>query len=184
MGQLKVASRYAKSLLSLAKEKGLTQEVKADVALIAKTIDASRDLRALLNSPVIREDKKNSILKEIFASQINDLTFRFFKLLTEKGRESAIEAVCDAYTLAYRELNNILQVRIISASKLEESTKAEIISKLGDSYKTLEIVEEINPELIGGFIVKIGDKQIDASVLGSFNKLKKEFKHNPFVANF
>ncbi len=184
MGQLKVASRYAKSLLSLAKEKGLTQEVKADVALIGKTIDASKDLRLLLNSPVIREDKKNSILKEIFASQINELTLKFINLLTEKGRESTIEAICDAYTALYRDHNNILQVRIISAVKLEEATKNEIISKLSDADKTLEVVEEINPELIGGFIVKIGDKQIDASVLGSFNKLKKEFKNNPFVANF
>lgn len=183
MGQIKVAGRYAKSLLNLANEQGVGDAVKLDVELIRSTLKENHQLEILLKSPVIREDKKNAILKQIFGDKVSTLTFKFIELLTKKGRESAIPEICDAFIGLHRVYNNVQKITIVSAVKLDAATKKELLSKVNTDME-LEVVEEINPELIGGFILKIGDKQVDASVLGSFNKLKKEFKNNPFVANF
>ncbi|TXC85288.1 ATP synthase F1 subunit delta [Luteibaculum oceani] len=184
MGQIKVASRYAKSLLDLAQENKASEAVKADVLLVASAITENKDLELLLKSPIIREDKKVKILSEIFNEKISPLTLQFIQLLAKKGRESLLLEICNSFTNLYRKANDIQKLTIISAVKLDESTKKEILSRVQPDGMTLEIEEQINPELIGGFIVKLDDKQIDASVLGSFRKLKKDFKNNPFVANF
>ncbi|MGB0165851.1 MAG: ATP synthase F1 subunit delta [Luteibaculum sp.] len=184
MGQLKVADRYAKSLLQLALEQNKSQEVKSDIELVSKTLEQNKDLALLLKSPIIREDKKNSILTAVFKEALSDLTLSFIKILTKKGRESLLLEICNAYNKLYRKENNIQKVVLITAAPMDKETKDKLLAKISNQGEKLDVEEQIDPELIGGFILKIGDKQVDTSVLGSFRKLRKEFTNNPFVANY
>lgn len=184
MGQVKVAGRYAKSLLQLATERNEVEKVKEDVLTVRSTIEASKDLQILLKSPIVREDKKTAILNQVFQGNVGDMMTKFMAILTSKGRESILHEICDSFMSQYRTLKDIQKVTLISAVKLDEATKQNLFAKVNITDSTLEVEEQIDPELIGGFVLKIGDKQIDASVLGSFNDLRKEFKNNPFVANF
>ncbi len=184
MGQVKVAGRYAKSLLQLATEKNEVEQVKGDILLLNATIAESKDLELLLKSPIVREDKKAAILAKVFDGKIGDMASKFVAILTKKGREALLPEICASFMDQYRTLNNIQKVTLISAVPLDDATKKALFDKvnLGEDG-TLQIEEQIDPELIGGFVLKIGDKQVDASVLGSFRQLRKDFKNNPFVAN-
>ena len=93
MADQRVVARYAKSLLDLGKEMGTLSAVKADMDLLTKTMAESRDLRLLLRNPIVKHDKKLAILKAIFEGKVSDMTLRFFTILTDKNRESAIEGI-------------------------------------------------------------------------------------------
>jgi F-type H+-transporting ATPase subunit delta len=185
MRHLKVAGRYAKALLDLAVERGDLEKVYADVQLVRNTLRASSELRAALHSPVIRHDKKEAILDAVFEKQIGDLTRHFCVLVARQGREAHLQEILNRFMVLYRVHQNIVVAKITTAAELDEKTLSRI-SKLIEvpSGSKVELRTAINPEIIGGFILRVGDLQTDASVSGRLRDIRRTFKENPYLPEF
>lgn len=170
-----VASRYAKSLLDLAVEKGQLDAVYADMLQVREVAGGSREFITFLNSPVIKTDKKIAVLKSIFEGKVNALTLGFLTIVATKRRESVIPEMVNSFIDQYKAHKNILTAVVTSAQGLDAATRQKAL----DLVKTqlngeIELVEKTDSDLIGGFILKIGDKQIDRSVSRQLSNLKKE----------
>lgn len=172
----KAAIRYAKSLLDLALEQGKLDVVKKDVSFIAQACETSHELVVMLNSPIIKSDKKVSILKEVLGSDVSELTFKFIELTTLKRRESLIPAITEEYMKLYNIQRGMETVIVTSAVGLDDSLRKKVYEMLKNSVKSeIELVEKTDKSLIGGFTVRIGDKQVDSSVVRALKNLKKTY---------
>ncbi len=173
MSEFRVATRYAKSLLDLAQEQRLLPAVEADMRLFDQTLKASRDLQLLLQNPIVKSDKKLAVLKAIFSGKVTDLTMKFFLLLTSKARESALGEVATEFLSQHRVLHNVQQATVTSAAPLTAAQRTELQTKLtAQTGQTIELLEKVDAALIGGFVLRIGDRQIDDSVATRLNRLR------------
>lgn len=170
-----VASRYAKSLLDLAVEKGQLDAVYADMLQIKEVAAGSKEFVTFLNSPVIKTDKKTAVLNTLFEGKLSDLTLKFLIIVASKRRESVIPEMASAFIDQYKAHKNILTAVVTSASGLDAATRQKALDLVKSQMKgEIELVEKTDASLIGGFILKIGDKQIDRSVSRQLTNLKKE----------
>ncbi|MBL7918302.1 MAG: ATP synthase F1 subunit delta [Bacteroidia bacterium] len=171
-----VASRYSKSLIDLAVEKKQLDAVYNDVVVIKQACDTANDFQTFLKSPIIKTDKKVEILKAIFSSKLNELTFAFIMLLAKKKRENILLEVCNAFIEDYNKFKNITSATIITAVKLDDASRKKALEIVkGVSSGEVVLNEKVNPELIGGFVLRVGDKQVDNSVSRQLQNLKKNF---------
>ncbi len=172
MKSTKVASRYAKALLELAIEQNKVEAVLGDMNFLFQATD-SREFELLIASPIINASKKISIFEVIF-DQFEELTMAFVKLITKNGREDLLPAIASSFELQVKEHKGIVPVTLLSVTPLDQGTKDIIFDKLkGKVNGTFEVTEQLDESLIGGFIVRTGDMQIDASVASQFNNLKQ-----------
>jgi F-type H+-transporting ATPase subunit delta len=133
----------------------------------------TRDFQLLLDSPIVKSDKKIAIFGELFG-QFEEISTAFVKLITTNRRENHLPSIADAFDLQVKEYKGIVPITIVSAKQLEDSTRRIILEKVEKSVTgQLEVTELIDDSLIGGFIIRMGDKQIDASVASQFNELKQ-----------
>jgi F-type H+-transporting ATPase subunit delta len=175
MDQSKVAVRYAKAFFNLAKEKKMLDKLKEDVDLIDKLSKESTDFILMLESPVIKTSQKVKLLETIFGGKINKLTLSFLKLIAENKREVHIPGICSNFTELYRKDQGVKTVAITSAIALGKEVVAQIQKKLENEFKTkVDLTERVNENLIGGFILRIDDRQLDASVATQLRKVREE----------
>ncbi|MFA7472084.1 MAG: ATP synthase F1 subunit delta [Spirosomataceae bacterium] len=168
-----VASRYAKSLIELAKEKGVVEEVYKDMVLFANTASENRILMKVLGSPVVRHEKKLGILKGLFEDKVNPVSFSIFNIITRKNREAILDAIADQFIKLYDEYRGIQKATVISSAPLTEEARQHFIKILSETTgKKIELTEKVDENLIGGYILTVGDKQIDASLKSQLNTLK------------
>lgn len=169
-----VASRYAKSLLDLSIEKNILDKVNTDMVQLSEVCAESKELISVLNNPTINSDKKSDIFSALFKGKIEDVSLDFINLITKHSRESLIPTIAQSFTKLYKTHNNILDVELISAVALDEATKSKIMDKVKSHFDgaTIQLTEKIDASILGGFIVKIGDKQIDSSVASQLTNLK------------
>jgi F-type H+-transporting ATPase subunit delta len=185
MAYARAAVRYAKSLIQLSIEQESIDSVKADMDLIRSTCTGSKELVLLLESPVVRADKKLLVLNAIFGNQLSTLTSTFIKVLTDKGRESLIDDISYAFEDQYLAHKNILRTVIKSVDGLTDDFKIKVSELVKQAYgKDVEIIEEKDPSLIGGFVLTIGDKQVDASISRKLAELEKEFSKNTYMKGY
>jgi F-type H+-transporting ATPase subunit delta len=179
MSNSKAASRYAKSLIDLSTEQNSMEEMRADMTAIVEVINTNSLLGAILNNPIIPLDKKAGILKEIFADKVHVVTKTFLDLIVKKGRAAIVFDTAKAFLSQYNALKGIVTADITSAIALTEANRVEItaIVKREVGANQVIIKEKVDEKLIGGFIIRVGDRQFDASIASSLNKLKKEFSH-------
>lgn len=178
-------NRYAKSLIGLSVEKNELDVIYNDMVLIASTIESSKDLSLLLKSPVVKTDKKQEILTAVFNKNTSELTNSFLMLISSRKREGLIGDIANAFINQYKIIKNIIVSEVTSAVKLDDSQKKKILQLLNtDESSKVEVIEKIKPEIIGGFVVRVGDKQIDASISRKLDDLKQDFSKNPYIADF
>lgn len=169
----KSASRYAQALLDLAIEQNKVDVIAADMKYMATVCAENRDLELMLESPIVKADKKLSVLNAVF-DQFDKVTNLFVELIVKNGREAYLSQIAGSFDVLLKAHRGIVPVTLISAQKLEDKVKKEIISKVQASTTgTVELTEKIDADLIGGFIVRMGDNQIDASVASQISKLKQ-----------
>ncbi len=176
MKNSKAAVRYAISLLDLATEKSAADAVLADMKSLKLSIEGNQEMDMFLSSPVITGEKKAEILKTIFAGKLSDITIDFLAFVSVKNRANILLAIANSFEDAYRKANNIVKLYVESAVKLDKTNIDAISTKLAPAGATIEVEESINPDLIGGFVARIGDNQIDSSILSSLKRLKTEFQ--------
>jgi F-type H+-transporting ATPase subunit delta len=183
MNTTKVGKRYAQSLLQLAVETGALEAVKADVALLSATCAESKDLVIVLNSPVIKNDKKLNVLKAITQGKIAVLTDKFLQLIVSKGRANKLVEILNAFEVLYFEHKNIVKAQIKSVNGVSAEVKNQITALVKQNLNKEVVLEEVfDKELIGGFVLTVGDKQVNASVKEQLDKLKKGFDYNPYLS--
>ena len=180
MSNSKAASRYAKSLIDLSIEQNSMEAVRADMASIVSVVSANPLLGAILSNPIIPLDKKAGILKDTFSGRVSAVTDIFLKLIVSKGRASIVFETAKAYLTQYNALKGIVTAEVTSAIPLTEANRTEIITIVKREVGANEVLikEKVDEKLIGGFILKVGDRQFDASIASNLNKLRKEFSHS------
>ena len=185
MADQRVAARYAKSLLDLGKEMGTLETVKQDMDLLGKTMAENRDLRLLLRNPIVKHDKKLAILTAIFQGKVSDVTMQFFTILTQKNRESALESMGTEFQVQYNVMQGIQTAQVTSATPLTPALRDEleqlVIKQTG--LTEVKLTEKVDPSLIGGFVLRVGDQQIDDSVRTSLRKLRTSLQENTYSNN-
>lgn len=175
-----VATRYANSLLQLAVEKGQLEKVHADMQLVKDICEKNRDFVNFINSPIINAGKKQAVLKEVLKNNVSEMTLNFFIVLAGKRRENYMAEIAKAFDVQYKEHKNILTAVITSATGIDSTVKAKVLELVKQTTKgEVELVEKTDKDLIGGFVLRIGDKQVDASVARKLNDLRKTFTENP-----
>lgn len=161
--------------MDLAREKGKVEEVRNDMKRVRQVEKDSRELALMLKSPVIKTDKKIAVLSAVFGSQVGDLTMSFIKLITSKGRERLLVEIAKAYDEQYKRDKNIFTAVVTTAQGLDERTRGRMLELVKSQMNgEVELVEKVDPEAIGGFVLRIGDRQVDRTVARQLANLKKE----------
>lgn len=183
MAESRATWRYVKSLLDLAIERNVVEEVHRDMLLFSDTVSKNRSLELLLQNPIIKHDKKLQILKLIFAGKVHSLTIAFFDIITRKNREPLLAGIARQFHNAYNDYKGIGKATVTTAVPLDDKLRAEI-EKLARAYsdkQQIELIENVEPDLIGGFVLKVGDRQVDASIRSKLRTLEVEFTANPYI---
>lgn len=186
MADSRVASRYVKSLLSLAVEQNALEVVHSDMQMFDQACRTNREFLMMLKSPIIKHEKKKDVLEALFKGKVNPLTLSIIDILTRKNREPLLPAIAHEFHNAYNEYKGIEKATITTTIAVDAKLKGEIeaIVKKLSSKKLVELDEKIDKELVGGFVLNVGDRQIDASVKSKLKSLKVKFSENPYIKEF
>ena len=184
MSAIRIASRYAQSLLELAMEQSKLDRVVEDVKSLKEVLQ-NRDFYLLMKSPIINGGKKKDIVKEAFGGKYDELTVGFMNILINKNRESYLPEIVNSFIDQYQKIQKISKVKITTAGPLSAENLEAIKSKLlasGVTDSNLDVTTEEDPELVGGFIMEFDDKIYDASLKHKLESLKKEFEENLYIS--
>lgn len=175
MRNLRVANRYAKALLGLAEENNFSEQAFADMKLVCSAFQESKELKTVLKSPIVRISKKLNIINAIFKGRIHEVSLRYLNIITRKKRASLIEGIAYEFQKIHKQRLDIETVTLITAGTIDETLneKSLEISHQLTPRSRIEFNKIIDPEIIGGFILRVGDMQYDASVKTKLAKLKK-----------
>lgn len=179
----RVSSRYAKSLLMLAVEQNQLDEVYRDMKNIAKVCNENRDFVVFLRSPIVKADKKIKVIEKVFDGQLGKMVSGFITIIANHHRENALGEIAASFVSQYKEFNKVTSAELISAVKLDEAQRKAILEKIRKNFTpTIEMKETIDPELIGGMIVRVGDQQFDASISRKLKEMRKDFSKNAYIS--
>ena len=178
-----VARRYAQALTEEAQKAGSLDAADADVALVTQTLDGSRDLRLALTSPVVSHEKKGAILDRLFGGQVSDLALRFLHLLVQNERDGQIPEILDAYRALRDERTGTVEALVRSAKPLDHAEIDRLKRALeARSGRTVRMRYEIDPALIGGLVVRVGDVVYDRSVRHQLESLRDQLTDRAAVS--
>ncbi|MEO1256666.1 MAG: ATP synthase F1 subunit delta [Bacteroidota bacterium] len=176
MSNGRIAARYAKPILELAEEKNVLDEVKEDMQSFATLCEESRDFVLMLKSPIIPHLRKAEILKKTFDGKMNDLTLQAFYTITKKNRENVLDEIATEFMRQYNAIKGMEKVEVTTSGPLSGDQKKafeKMATKITGKKPVLS--EHLDPEIIGGYILKAGDRQIDQSVSGRLKDVKLKF---------
>lgn len=180
----RLASRYAKSLLDLSVEQNVVDTTLQDIKLLDSVCNQSRDFANMLRSPIIKADKKSAIIDAVVGSKLHPLTQAFVKLLVSKGRESNMPEIATAFIGQYKQMKNIKTATLTTAVPVSDSLKEAIRGKVLNAMPgmQIELKEQVNADLIGGFVLQVEDKLVDASIRRDLNDVKAQFLKNIYIS--
>jgi len=183
MKEARPALRYAKALLNLAKSNGIEEEVNNNLKLVVATINDSEDLDAMLKSPVIKISEKKNALNAIFGDKVNNVTKGLFEILADNKRISILDVVAKQYSVIFDYDKSIQTAKVTTAvaltKELEQKIQDKIVALTGHSAGIENIID---PSIIGGFVLRVGDIQYDASISNKFKELEKEFDNDHYIS--
>lgn len=181
----RVASRYAKSFIDLSLEQGQLEQAYNDMTYVAEVCKGSHELVVFLKSPVIKTDAKQEVLKKLFGGKLSKISDGYIHLITAKKREKYLSEIAQEFISQYKTHKKILTAVITTANGIDDSIRKEVMALVkGSTNQDVVLEERINKDLIGGFVVRVGDKQVDASIARKLQNLKQNFNENPFVKEF
>jgi F-type H+-transporting ATPase subunit delta len=178
MSNYSIAKRYNKSLIDLAMEMGVLEEVHNDMLLVDKVIRENREFGMMLKSPVISHQKKVGVMAEIFGDKVSKMTMSLFEIISRKNREDILPEIARLFHEQYNAQKGITEANVITQYPIDDSERKTFVDlvKQTTGAKTVVLNEMTDPEIIGGFILRIGDKQIDHSLRRKLNELKIKFE--------
>jgi len=175
--ETRIAKRYATSIFELAQSRNETDQVFADMQAIRDTLANSRDLELFLNNPILHGRRKLSALKKIFVGA-SAHTLALIENLCNRSREAVIGYIAQAYMDLHDQANNLKRLTVSSATPLTVAQREALVQELKTKLNAnIELTEEHDPELIGGFVVKVDDQLFDGSVRKQLRDIKFELTH-------
>ncbi len=179
----KITSRYARSIIELAQEQGILEEV-IENAKFFKMVAKNRGFMRLLRNPIYKPVTKLKVFSALFGNKVNKIFYRFLELVVKKGRESLLPLIMDDILLQYKSMQKITDIELTTASEMPD----EFIAKLKDVLKKSSLIEEnmeinthIDKSIMGGFIIKINDKLIDSSVKTKLKAIEKNIIETKYI---
>lgn len=174
MANTLIAQRYAKAIFDLALEKNVLEDTRADMELIRSVCGENKDFRLLLKSPVIKSEKKMRIMESLFKGKISELSLRFLLIITRKKREKVIADIAGEFIEIYKEFKHIFTIRFSSADAISDEIRKAVIALMEkQTGGTVDLIEEVKKELVGGFVLTYDDYKYDASIAYQLRKMKK-----------
>jgi len=185
MKETRIAIRYAKALFELSLEQKSLEQTNSDMIIVNNVCLENKDFRLMLSSPIIKSDKKQSVLKSVFHEKLGKLSLAFLNIITAKRRESFIEPIAMQFLVLYKDYKGILPAVLTTASEADDDIRNKVKELVGGfTKKEIELQEEIKKDIIGGFILKFGQYQFDESIRKKIMKLKREFNINVYEKGF
>jgi len=182
MKDARAAIRYAKAILNLAKDSKEEDLVNNDMLLIANTISENDEFEVMLRSPIVKSSDKIKVLNAIFSDKINNITLGLFHLLQDNKRISMLQAIAKQFAIIYDFDKRTQVAKVTTAVPLSEEIEAQVLAKIvALTGEKANLENEINPAILGGFILRVGDVQYDASISNYLNELKKEFDNSHYI---
>lgn len=186
MSNNRAASRYAKSIMELSLEKGCLEEVHADFQKLSALAKSNHELVLVLQNPIINSEKKLAILKALFVKGAQEMTLTFFDIVSRKNREEILLDVAQEFEIQYNIHSSIQVAYLTTTFPIDEPLRKkflEIVKEIS-GLKEVELVEKVDPELIGGYILKVNDRQLDDSLSSKLRNLKTQFSKNHYEKQF
>jgi F-type H+-transporting ATPase subunit delta len=175
MNGSKISVRYAKALFALAKEAGLLDPLKKDIELLQQCIHEIPELSDVIHSPVIKASEKTRLFEELFRTSFHTITLSFIKLVLGKRREEYLAGISRYFLALLKKEQGIQPAEVVTAVPLDESTRQSVLKLITRRYNTqVELNEAVDEKLIGGFVLRIGDQQIDASIALKLKRIQNE----------
>ena len=185
MKSSRLTLRYAKSLLGLAIERNLLEEVLLDMKKIKDIHNKNKDFKMLMQTPIVKTDKKTNILNRIFQSQLHDVSMKFINIITSKKREMYLESISENFINLYKSYKNLDSVTLITSYPIDEDLRKTVLDYIKKHINSnIELHERVDPKIIGGFILKTKDKELNSSILYSIKKLKQKFNQNLYIQDY
>lgn len=183
MSETRASLRYAKAILNFSLDQNKEEEVNNDMRFIATTVDESKELQSLLNSPILKNNIKKEALTKVFSNHITALSYGLIDLLIDKKRLPILMDVAKKYNVIFDALKGKEIAKVTTAVPLTDALNEEVLNKVKEiTGKMASIENNIDPKIIGGFILRIGDIQYDASIANKLQLLKREFENGSYVS--
>ncbi len=173
----RAAVRYAKAVLELSTQRGTQKETFEQMKGVLKTLQDSKELRLMLKSPVVKQEDKRAVLKEVFSNSTEDI-LSLMDILVDNKRSSLIEAIAENFVSIYNRSIGAVEALVITAVPLDSNLEQKVFEKLKEltGATDVSLINKVDPDLIGGFVLRVGDMQYDASIANNFEQLRKKFK--------
>jgi len=185
MKNSRLAARYAKALYEVADSMQQVDVVFNNMNDILEITTSHKDVAAILANPLIRNDKKIKILDTLLEDKVSNIVIKFINLIIKKNREINLPEISNQFIKLYYQKNNIMVVDLITSEKIDETIREKInalLKKIID--KQILFNEILNKNIIGGFIIRFDNKQIDQSLLRKLQILQKEFNINLYIKKY
>ena len=174
MDQSAITVRYAKAFFSSAKEKNLLDKFKTDIQLVLEVCSNSQDFLLLLQSPIVKTSQKAALIESIFKGKIEEISLNFLLLITQNKREAHIPGICRNFLELTKKDLNIKSAVLTTASEVNDVTLKKVEQILARELNaTIELKAKVNPNILGGLVLRLEDKQYDASVATQLKKVKQ-----------
>ncbi|ELS04692.1 MAG: ATP synthase F1 subunit delta [Cyanobacteria bacterium J06638_38] len=168
-----IAEPYAQALMSVAQSQNLTEEFGASFRALESLLEQSQDFRDFVMNPIINEESKKSVLRQVMGNDTNPYLINFLMLLVDKRRIIFLEQIAGQYLELLRNLNQTVLAEVTASQELSESQTQAIIDRVKSmsNARDVEIKTSIDPEIIGGVIIKVGSQVVDASLRGQLRRI-------------
>ena len=184
MSEQTVLRRYANALYQEAERRDCIEAVDADVDLLRQTLEETREFARLVESPAIPQDKKKDVFRALLEERVHALTLRFLELLVDKDRETLLSSLLDTYRDLRDDMLNIVEVQARTPEPLDEDEREKLIQRLkAMTGKDIRLEVRENPSLIGGLVIRIGDRVYDGSVRQKLENLRDSWGQAAHTAN-
>ena len=171
----RAASRYAKSILELAKEQKILDEVYSDMQLFSAVAEQNRVFAVMLKNPIVNHDKKRKILHALFDQRMNKLSILAFDLITRKNRESILAEIATEFQVQYNAFKGLQVAGITTTITLDDKLREKFNELVaGISGKKAKLNEVVDESIVGGFVLNVGDRRLDQSIKTQLNNIKRE----------
>ena len=171
----KIAAPYARALFDFSVEKNIMHQITADFQNLDIFFSETSELAEYLNSPVVREEAKREVLTKTLKSQINAETFKFLMVLVERNRINLLTSIINSYLELVYETASIKMIEVSTASAFTNLQKNTLIQKLKEltNAREIRLIITVDPNLIGGFLIKTESKVIDFTIKNQLQQLAK-----------
>ena len=182
MKKARASIRYAKAFLQLSKEQNCLEHSFSDMSFLERICSENRELTLLLKSPIVKTDQKIKIFNEIFEKKVQPLSIDFVRIIIKKKREYLLPAIAKIFVDLYKIEKNIVTATVTTAAPISSILKDKIIRYVKSRNKNkVELIEVVDNNIIGGAIIRIGDKELDTSIASDISELRQSFNKNLYL---